>query len=120
MSFLKRVMERFQVQNRNDEPTVDEMTVSELQDLVLETRGFRPSKEQVLDVVPNKLFEGLLQGGMDSPGKDGMGSPDASVFREPDVSDSMTQDEFLARFDAAVLVGDADSDSSGPDSGILT
>jgi len=90
------------------------MTFSELQDLVFQERGVRPSKarvQEVIDGMGSASARGQSSPGMASPG---MQSPDpeASVYREPVISRSMTREAFLARFDVTILLDQADQDST--------
>lgn len=97
-------------QSADTSPPIEGMTVPQLQDLVFEAKGFRPTELDVRIALKGGPESGPqspplgqrspgLQGGMASPGTT------TSVFREPTVSNSMSREEFLARFDARVMLG---------------
>ena len=87
---------------------VEGMTIAQLQDFVLKERGTRLTPSQVKELIEGQP---LRDRGMASPpvmhtsSDPVMESPgiEASVIREAVVSDSMTRDEFIRRFDASVF-----------------
>jgi hypothetical protein len=107
---------------KKEEPTkVDGLTVSELKRLVKQTRGYRPSEAEIQIVLEEEGLPSPAPRGMASPGRcdaemaspDGMNSPTfSSIDRPTSVSDSMTQEEFLVRFDASILMGGGGSGSN--------